>query len=57
MALVFFLQQQGPPEFCFMFCSLSLLMFVFAVAILQLLCENMSPVKVFLLQTTLPVSS
>lgn len=30
-----------------MFCSLSLLMFLFAVTILQLLCVKMSPVKVF----------
>lgn len=55
MALVFFLQQQGPPGFCFMFYPLSLLKFVFAATILQLLCVNMSPVKVLLLQTSLPV--
>lgn len=54
---LFFLQQQGPPEFYFLFCSLSLLMFVFAVTILQLLGVNMSPVKVLLLQTSLPVPS
>lgn len=56
LSLVFFLQQNS-PGFYFMFCSLSLLVFLFAGTILQLLCVNASPAKVSPLQTNLPVPS
>lgn len=57
MVQAFFLQQCCPPGVYFLFCSLSLLMFVFAEAILQLLCVNKSPVKALPLQISLPVPS
>ena len=57
MVHVLFLEQHCPPGFYFLFCSLSLLMFVFAETLLQLLCVTKLPVEVLPLQLSLPVPS